>query len=150
MVSVMHLKQSKPVISCCSFVLCIVSRKSLPWRVGFNTPLSTPLESLLLVLSCHSFNITYADCHAVHQTSQPPLHPGRCLLTPQCVLGSGLFLGIFAGRSPSPQALLCKATGNEPFPLLSAHSVFPVPCFPVEFIAIFKGLTFYLLSVLSY
>lgn len=74
--------------------------------------------------------------------------PGRCLLTPQCVLGSGLFLGVFAGRSPSPQALLCKATRNEPFPLLSAHSVFPVPCFPVEFIAIFKGLTFYLLSVL--
>lgn len=105
----------------------------------FNTPLSTPLESLLLILSCHSLNITYAHCHAVHQTSQPHPHPGRCLLTPQCMLGSGLCLGIFAGSSPSPQALLRKAPGNEPFALLSAHFVFPAPSFPASLLPSLKG-----------
>lgn len=113
-----------------------------PWKAGLQPhPLLPllPLEALLLVLSCHSLGINHANLDAVLQTSQPCPLPGGALLTLLPVLGSGLFFGIFAGRSPSPQALLCKVTGNGPFPLLLAHYVFPAPWFSVTLLPSLKG-----------
>lgn len=76
--------------------------------------LSHLLMSPLLVLSCHSLSISCANLDAVLQTSQPcPLSRGS-LTTLLCVFGSGLFLCIFAGRSPSLQALLCKEVDSFP------------------------------------
>lgn len=117
-------------IQTCHYTVSGKSCKSVEGRTSTPPPTSLlPLEALLLVLSCHSLSISPANLDAVLQTSQPyPFSRGSLPILLH-VFGSGLFLSIFARRSPSPQTLPCKATGNGLFPLVLAHYVFHAPCF---------------------